>query len=115
MSKLFIELYLDEDVDVLVAELLVRRGYSAVTARDTGKLGKDDNEQLAYAAHHECALLTHNRKDFEKLALAYFEAGQTHYGIILAVRRIPYEIVSRLIQLLNSVTADEFRNQIRYL
>ena len=42
MSKLFIELYLDEDVDVLVAELLVRRGYSAVTARDTGKLGKED-------------------------------------------------------------------------
>ncbi|MEZ4657933.1 MAG: DUF5615 family PIN-like protein [Caldilineaceae bacterium] len=82
---------------------------------DTGTLGQEDSEQLAYAVRHQRALLTHNRKDFERLALAYFEASQTHYGIILAVRRTPYEIVSRLIQLLNAVTADEFRNQVRYL
>lgn len=68
MNSLFIELYLDEDVDVLVAELLTRRGYSAITARDAGTLGQSDSEQLAYAVGQRRALLTHNRVDFEKLA-----------------------------------------------
>lgn len=115
MSKLFIELYLDEDVDILVAELLARRGYSVITARDAGMLGLDDSEQLAYAVRQQRAFLTHNRNDFEKLALAYFESAQTHYGIILAIRRTPHEIVNRLIRLLNEVTADDFQNQVRYL
>ena len=115
MSKLFIELYLDEDVDVLVAELLAKRGFSAITARDIGTLGQGDSQQLEYAVRQQRALLTHNRNDFEKLALEYFERAQGHYGIILAVRRTPYEIVNRLIRLLNEFTADEFRNQVRYL
>lgn len=92
MSKLFIELYLDEDVDVLVAELLARRGYSALTARDAGTLGQEDGEQLEYAVRQERALLTHNRVDFEKLALTYFERSQTHYGIVLAVRVHPMKL-----------------------
>lgn len=115
MNKLFIELYLDEDVDVLVAELMAKRGYSAVTARDAEKLGQEDHEQLEYAVSLKRALLTHNRDDFEKLALEYFENQYAHYGIILAVRRTPYEIVKRLAQLLNEVTSDEFQNQVRYL
>jgi len=115
VNSLFIELYLDEDVDVLVAELLTRRGYSAITARDTGTLGQSDSEQLAYAVVQRRALLTHNRVDFEKLALSYFEQAQIHHGIILAVRRTPHEIVNRLVKLLNEMTADEFQNQVRYL
>jgi len=31
LSKLFIELYLDEDVDVLVADLIRARGFTAIT------------------------------------------------------------------------------------
>lgn len=115
MSRLFIELYLDEDVDVFVAELLRRRGYSILTARESGTLGQDDRAQLAYATREQRALLTHNRVDFERLALEYFENSREHFGIILAVRRSPFELVNRLLALLNSVTADEFRNQVRYL
>jgi predicted nuclease of predicted toxin-antitoxin system len=113
--KLFIELYLDEDVDVLIAELLEKRGYSALTARDAGKLGQEDSEQLEYAITQGRALFTHNRHDFEKLAQEYFETQQTHYGIILAIRRTPFDIVKRLTPLLNEITADEFQNQVRYL
>ena len=115
LYQLFIELYLDEDVDILVAELLERRGYSALTAHKAGRLGQTDSSQLAYAVSQGRALLTHNRDDFEQLAIAYFENQQPHYGIILAVRRTPFEIVKRLVQLLNEVTADEFHNQVRYL
>jgi predicted nuclease of predicted toxin-antitoxin system len=115
VRKLFVELYLDEDVDVLVAELLKKRGYSAITARDAGTLGQEDHVQLAHAVQEQRALLTHNRVDFERLGLVYFERAEDHFGIILAVRRSPHELVNRLLQLLNEVTADELKNQVRYL
>lgn len=40
MSTLFIELYLDEDVDVLVANLLRAHGFGAITAVEAGQLGR---------------------------------------------------------------------------
>src|SRR5258705_13873703 len=97
MSGLFVERYLDEDVDVLVADLLRAHGFSATSALEAGQLHKDDREQLAYAVSERKTLLTHNRADFEALALSYFAEGEVHYGIIFAVRRSPYEIVKRLL------------------
>ena len=70
---------------------------------------------MAYAVRQQKTLLTHNRADFEALAQRYFAAGQTHYGIIIAVRRPPYEIARRLLTILNHVTADEMENQLRYI
>ena len=113
--SLFIELYLDEDVDVLIADLLKSYGFSALTTRDAGQLRNSDEDQLAYATVQQKALLTHNRVHFEALAKSYFEQGKTHWGIIIAVRRSSYEIVQRLLGILNQVTADEMKNQIRYI
>ncbi len=115
MSQLFIELYLDEDVHVIIADLLQGRGFVATTARDEGQLEKMDEEQLAYAVSQHKTLLTHNRHDFEALAREYAAAGEMHYGIILAVRYPPYEVVRRLMRFLNHVTADEIKNQVRYI
>lgn len=107
MSSLFIHLYLDEDVNVLVADLLKARGFDAITARDA--------EQLAYAISQARALVTHNRTDFEELVQAYFASEQMHYGVIFAVRRLPQEIAQRLLAILNQVTADEMQSQVRYI
>jgi hypothetical protein len=115
VSRLFIELYLDEDVDVLVTDLLRARGFVADTTRDAGLLGAGDAAQLEFAAQNGYALFTHNRDDFETLARNYFSTGQSHYGIIIAVRRLPHQIVRRLLIILNQVTADEMRNDIRYI
>jgi Domain of unknown function (DUF5615) len=115
MSRLFIELYLDEDVSVLVAHLVCARGFVAKTAHDEGLLGRSDAEQLAYAVSRQMTLLTHNRADFEALARVYLANGQTHHGIIIAVRRTPHEITQRLLAILNQVTADEMENQLRYI
>ena len=49
MSSLFICLYLDEDVNVLIADLLRAKGFDAITARDARQLHANDAEQLAYA------------------------------------------------------------------
>lgn len=115
MSRLFIELYLDEDVDVLVADLLRVRGFEASTTQEAGQVGSSDAEQLAYAVSQHRTLLTHNRDHFERLARQYSTTGQTHYGIIIAVRRPAHEIARRLLIMLNHVTADEIENQLRYI
>lgn len=115
MSRLFIELYLDEDVSVLVAELLRARGFSVQTTREVSHMGAADDEQLIYAVSQRRALLTHNRDDFARLAQEYFEGGRSHYGVIVAVRRPPHEIVRRLLLILNQTTSDEMENQVIYI
>lgn len=94
MSRLFVELYLDEDVHVLVADLIQARGFQAITTRDAGQLQNSDPEQLAQE---------------------YFNQDKKHYGIIFAVRHSPQEIARRLSIILNNVTADEMENQVRYI
>jgi len=114
-DRLFIELYLDEDVSAHVAAILRARGFVVTTTRDAGQLGHGDAEQLEYAVSKRKTLLTHNRSDFESLARQYFLTGRAHYGLIIAVRHPPSEIVRRLLIVLNQVTADEMNNQIRYI
>lgn len=41
-----ISLYLDEDVRVLLAEILCKRGYDASHVLEIGREGKGDDEQL---------------------------------------------------------------------
>ena len=115
MSRLFCELYLDEDVSVLVADLLRARGFNATTTLEAGNRGSSDARQLSFAVSLQKSLLTHNRSDFEQLARQYFAAGESHYGIIIAVRRPPLELIQRLLPILNHITADEMQNQLIYI
>ena len=114
-DPLFIAIYLDEDVDVLVAELVRRRGHDATSASEAGQTGKSDPEQLELAIRQRRAIVTHNRGDFAELAREYVAAGREHLGMFLAVRRSPYELAQRLLNVLNRVTADEMQNQVRYI
>lgn len=115
MNSLFIELYLDEDVSVLVAELLRARGFDVQTTQEAGQTGAADDEQLSYALSRRRALLTHNRDDFARLAQEYFADGRNHHGIIVAVRHSPHEIVRRLLVILNQTTSDEMESQLIYI
>lgn len=115
MTRLFAEVYLDEDVSVLVASLLLARGIKAVTTRDAGQLGQSDRSQLDYAASHDMLFITHNRVDFEALHRQYLSAHKVHWGIVIVSRRLPHAIVTNLLRLLNRMTADELRNQLFYV
>jgi hypothetical protein len=115
LKRLFIDLYLDEDVNVLVADLLRARGFRATTTQAAGQIGTTDANQLAFATSQGRAIVTHNRVHFEALGQRYFEAEKTHSGIIIAVRRPPKELSRRILILLDSVTADEIENQILYI
>lgn len=115
MSRLFSELYIDEDVSVLLTKLLRSRGFVITSTQEAGMLGCSDEEQLAHAARQRKALLTHNRVHFEALVQQYHATGRTHSGVIIAVRRSPYEMLQRLLRLLDQLTADEMENQIYYI
>ena len=115
MSRLFVSLYLDEDVSVLVGTLLRSRGYDVLTTQAAGNVARSDPEQLAFAASRKMAIVTHNRNDYLKLSKEYLANGRTHSGTIIAVRRSPYEIARRLLSLLDTMTADEMDNQLLYV
>ncbi|MFW6316747.1 MAG: hypothetical protein ACOC1Z_06615 [Cyanobacteriota bacterium] len=48
---IFAQVYLDEDVDLLVARLLLAKGINATTANEQEMLGKSDAEQLNFATY----------------------------------------------------------------
>ena len=113
--SLYIHLYFDEDVSVTIADNLRTRGFDVLSARDADALGKSDDEQMLYAVSLRRAVVTHNRVDFEKQHLILLESGMSHYGVIIAKRRKDTEVVSKLLSLLDDVTAEEMKNQIRYI
>jgi hypothetical protein len=99
----------------LVADLVRARGFTVITTQEAGNIGASDRQQVAAAVSLQHTFVTHNRTDFEALAEEYFASGRDHCGIIIAVRRSPYEIVRRLLAILNRVAADEIKHQLRYI
>ena len=112
---IFAQLYLDEDVDILIARLLLAKGLDVTTAREQKMLSKPDVEQLNFAVSLQRCILTHNRLDFEQLHTHYFNNNWSHSGIIIVKRRNAYEITERVVILFDTLMADEIRNQLLYL
>ncbi|HEX8684327.1 MAG TPA: DUF5615 family PIN-like protein [Ardenticatenaceae bacterium] len=114
--KLFATLYLDEDVDLLMAKLLSARRLDVTTARDEAMLGRSDEEQVAHATSLGRCILTFNRTDFERLHAGYVATGPTHSGILIATQRHNvYHTAQRVAALLDSLTADEIEGQLLYV
>ncbi len=111
---IFASLYTDEDMSALVATLLRSRGLDIATVPEQTALGKPDSEQLEFATSVGRCLLTHNRVDFERLHLQYIETGKQHSGIIIVPQKNAYEVAQRIGILVNTLMADEIRNQLLY-
>lgn len=115
-ATLFIKLYLDEDVSVLLAELLRSRGFDVLCTREAHNLGLSDRAQLLFATSQGRGILTHNRHDFEALHRALLADQRSHAGIIIANRRASdAELSRRVLKVLNLFTADELKNQLLYI
>jgi predicted nuclease of predicted toxin-antitoxin system len=71
-----LRIYVDESVNVAVTEGLKRRGVTAFSAKDLGKLGITDEEQLETAIQNKAAIFTHDA-DFLRIAV-----DKNHLGII---------------------------------
>ena len=92
-----LRVYLDEDVDPLLADVLRSEGFDAISAKEAGRTHQriPDEEQLAYAASVGRAIVSHNIKDYSPLAVIWAESGRNHFGIILSRQRPLGELVHR--------------------
>jgi len=109
------KLYLNEHLSPRLAEQLRQHGFD-VTATLEAKRGEaDDDEQLAYAASEQRALVTFNHKDFAVRHERYRAEGKEHWGIILSTEETVDVLRRRLLRLLNTLSAEELKNQIRWL
>ena len=108
-------LYLNEHLSPRLAEQLRQHGFD-VTSTLESKMGEaDDDEQLAHAASEQRALVTFNHKDFAVRHERYLTEDKEHWGIVLSTEE-PIDILRRrLLRLLNTLSAEELKNQIRWL
>ena len=110
-----IKLYLDEDVHTFIAEALRLRGKEALTTEEAGRRGRGDPDQIAFATSQDYTILTYNSHHFPHLHATIVSSGNTHAGIIVGTREDPRRNIRALLNLLNSLFAEEIRNQLTYL
>jgi hypothetical protein len=114
-DKLFITLYLDEDITPKLAKALRDRGFDAVSAYEVGNIEVSDSMHLDFAATQGRAILSCNAKHYVPLFKERYHEGREHSGVIVT-NQIPLgEMLCRILGLLNPLTADEIRNQLRHL
>jgi hypothetical protein len=75
-------LYADEDFPLPVVEELRRLGHDVITAQEDGRIQTPDADVLARAHALGRAVLTHNRRHFERLD----RQGAAHSGILSATQ-----------------------------
>ena len=108
-------LYLDEDVDPMLARVLMDRGYDVLTTIDAGRTSATDADQMAFAVREGRAILTHNVAHFSVLARQYALAGWEHHGVVLSDQLPLKELLARVLRFLDRHSADSVRNQIIWL
>ena len=110
-----ITLYLDEDVDPLLAQVLKDRGIDCISAKEALNLGRSDREQLAFATNQERAILTLNVKDYVWLAREFAAAESHHAGIIVS-DHLPFrELLRRVLVLLQRHARTDLTDTLLWL
>ncbi len=109
------KLYLDEDVDPLLAIVLVGRGYNVQTTEEAGMRSATDEAQLQWAVGQGRAVVTHNVRDFVALAKKYATSGRAHCGIIVSDQVPLRQLLRRVLRLLDLHSAENLYNQLIWL
>jgi hypothetical protein len=110
-----VRLYFDEDVSAIAAAIVRARQFDVLLTRDAGLLGANDLAQLRFATANGRTLVTHNTRDFVRLARVFADSGEHHHGIIVATRRPAPDLASRIVRLLHSITPADIIDQLRYV
>ena len=107
-----IKIYLDEDVRPLLAEVLRKRNYDAVSCVEKGFFGLTDEKQLITAIESGRTMFSYNIRDFVNLHNKYYSR---HYGIIVS-EQIAFSIVlKRMLKLLSIEKPGEIKGRLIWL
>src|SRR5436190_2105496 len=110
-----IRLYLDEDVQLLLAKVLRERAYDALSAHECGNRGKPDLEHFAFAAQQGRSLITFNARDFVPIASDAMARNQAFPGLIVSEQLSFRELLRRTCRLLDSRTPEQIATTIIWL
>jgi len=117
-ERLFAALYIDADLSPRIVPALRQRGYACQSAINNGLRQADDETILERAAELGMVLVTNNTRDFVPMAQRWTAAGHDHTGILISEQfrnRELGEFLRRLVYFLDTVTAEEMHNTVRYL
>ncbi|RJP53978.1 MAG: hypothetical protein C4557_03930 [Anaerolineaceae bacterium] len=109
------KLLLDEQIWEYLATLLRQQGFDVIHVLESGLEQTPDSEILQSAVENHRAVVTFNTKHFIPLALQYAVEGKEHYGIVVSNEIPQGELKKRVTKLLESVSAEEMVNMVRYL
>jgi len=109
------KLHLNEHISPRLAQQLRTYGFDVTSTLEMKMIEADDDEQLAYAASSGRAIVTFNHKHFSVRHDRYMAQGLEHWGIIFSTEESMDVMRRRLLKLLNTLSADELKNQTRWL
>jgi predicted nuclease of predicted toxin-antitoxin system len=110
-----IKLYLDEDVDPLLAPVLRERGIDCLSTREAQNLGHSDVQQLTFATNQGRVILTFNVKDFLRLAKELTNSSRHHSGIIVS-NHLPFrELLRRVLVLVQRQAHTDLNDTVLWL
>lgn len=108
-------LYLDEHLSPRIAKQLIGYGFDVTTVREANMLSRSDKDQIELAIAQERALVTFNFRDFVDLHEEVLSQNRTHFGLIFSTEERIGILLNRLLRLMNSMSADDLKNQIFWL
>jgi hypothetical protein len=110
-----IRLYLDENIQVALADALRARGVDVLTTFKAGNVGLSDLHQLQFAIESKRTLFTYNKRDFAKLHYARLAENREHSGIILSDQFPVGIILRRFMKLYFALSSEAMKNRLEYL
>lgn len=108
----------DENFTHAVIRGLLRREPAAniVRVQDVGLSGANDVTILEWAARHNRVLLTHDSNTMTRYAYDRLRESRPMAGLIeVSLSASPGEVIEELLLLLECTTAEEWRDQVRFL
>lgn len=109
------KLHLNEHLSWHLAVQLRKHGFDVSSTTELKMDGDNDEVQMAFAVSQQRAIVSMNHRDFAPLHEKYLEEGKEHWGIILSTEEPVSVLRHRLLRLLHSLTADDLKNQVRWL
>ena len=110
-----ISLYLDEHIQLALAEALRARSVDILTTQTTGNIEFADEDQLIFAAKQNRVLFSYNKRDFAILHYRWQTSHKSHPGILLSDQLPVGIILRRFMKLYFTIPSEDMLNRLEYL
>ena len=110
-----ISLYLDEHIQLALAEALRTRGVDVLTTQEAGNVGLSDLGQLTFAIESKRSLFSYNKRHFAKIHYEWMDLKTPNRGIILSDQLAIGTVLRRVMKLYFSLNSEDMKNRLEYL